>query len=104
MEPALLHRLNQAGTANFRKTVPIKELPDDEKIVVEGVKKVTTRYGQRVVLEIPEKRDVFLPRSQSQCIQECPEIWAELESRLEKRTLYFKKKTHGYLTVVDFIV
>lgn len=83
-----LNEINRA--ARKFQVLKIDDLPSNEWILVNGLEKVKTRFGDTVVMEILENNKVYLPAQLSKYLYKNGERFTTLQEEIGKSKIKFR--------------
>ena len=84
-------KLNEAGEGkHFLPTIKLKELKVNEIYIVTDVKRVQTKFGARIVVELENKFSVFLPKRMVKVFYEDKDLLDHLKNCCDKNQLKLK--------------
>lgn len=88
--------LNNASIDQYLPTKSISEL-DIKTYQVTKVKKVNTRYGEKIVVELNQEFDLFLPKKQCEFLLEDARLCERMEEAANLYKLFLTYKGNGII-------
>lgn len=86
-----MEAINEAArTPSYLPTKKVKELDPSILYTLTGIKKVKTRFGTKVVVELEAEFDIFLPSKVNHHLIHNQEAYDKLVDEMEKRNVQLK--------------
>ena len=83
--------INEAARSlSYLPTKRLRDLELNKQYKITSLKKVSTKYGLKIVLELDSSFDIFLPSKVNSLLLEKPETLLNLELELVNREVFVK--------------
>lgn len=85
-----MEKLNAIARGAFLPTIKVTDLEKDQLYMVTKLRQVTTKYGPKVVAELDEAVQVFLPKRLCEAFQNDEEFFTQMQAKANKMQLFIK--------------